>query len=45
MSKWEMVRLGDVGVIITGNTPRKSDLKNYETNDIPFYKPGDFADV
>lgn len=44
MSKWEMVRLGDVGVIITGNTPRKSDLKNYETNDIPFYKPGDFIE-
>ncbi len=39
-----MVRLGDVGVIITGNTPRKSDLKNYETNDIPFYKPGDFIE-
>jgi len=44
VSKWEMVRLGDVGVIITGNTPRKSDLKNYETNDIPFYKPGDFIE-
>lgn len=36
-----MVRLGDVGLIITGNTPKTSDNKNYDSNDICFIKPSD----
>ena len=36
MSKWEKVKLGEIGVIITGNTPKTSDKENYFTNDIPF---------
>lgn len=39
-----MVRLGDVGVIITGNTPKTTDNKNYDSNDICFVKPSDFDD-
>lgn len=38
-----LVRLGDVGRIITGNTPKTSDSKNYDSNDIPFVKPSDFS--
>ncbi|MCL2235852.1 MAG: restriction endonuclease subunit S [Defluviitaleaceae bacterium] len=41
MGKWEMVRLGDVGNILTGNTPKTDDPKNYDSSDIPFYKPSD----
>jgi len=44
MSKWEMVRLGDVGTVITGNTPKTSDEKNYSSNDLDFFKPGDMAE-
>ena len=39
-----MARLGDVGKIITGNTPKTSDEKNYESNDICFVKPSDISD-
>ena len=39
-----MARLGDVGKIITGNTPNTSDEKNYESNDICFIKPSDISD-
>ena len=39
-----MVKLKDIGVIITGNTPKTSDPKNYETTDIPFIKPSDISD-
>ena len=39
-----MVRLGDVGKVITGNTPKTSDLQNYTSNDICFVKPSDIAD-
>ena len=39
-----MARLGDVGNVITGNTPKTSDLKNYVSNDICFVKPSDIAD-
>lgn len=39
-----MAKLGDVGVIITGNTPKTSDNKNYDSNDICFIKPSDIDD-
>lgn len=39
-----MVRLGDVGRIVTGNTPSTSNKLFYESNDIPFYKPIDFTE-
>ena len=42
MGKWPLVRLGDVGKIVTGSTPRTSDRSNYSSRDICFYKPGDF---
>ena len=44
MSKWKMVKLGEVGVIITGNTPKTSDKENYLTNNISFYKPSDIVE-
>lgn len=44
MGKWEMVRLGDVGTIITGNTPPKKEAIFYDSNDIPFFKPNDFSE-
>lgn len=39
-----MVRLGNVGIVITGNTPKTSDMQNYASNDICFVKPSDIAD-
>lgn len=42
MSKRKTVLLSDIGEIITGNTPKTSNLGNYETDDIPFLKPSDF---
>jgi type I restriction enzyme S subunit len=44
VSKWEMVKLSDVGDIITGNTPRTSDEKNYSSNDLSFFKPSDMGE-
>jgi len=44
MGKWEMVRLGDVGKIITGNTPKTSDTQNYSSNDLSFFKPSDISE-
>ena len=41
MGNWAMVRLGDVGTLVTGNTPKTSDEKNYSSNDLNFFKPGD----
>ena len=41
----EMVRLGDVGMIITGNTPKTSDKENYSSKDIPFIKPSDISET
>ena len=38
-----MARLGDVGKIITGNTPKTSDPENYASDDICFVKPSDIA--
>lgn len=37
-------KLSDIGKIITGNTPKTSDSKNYDSNDIPFVKPSDIFD-
>ena len=42
--EWETVRLGDVGEIITGKTPKTSEPENYSSQDICFYKPSDFSD-
>ena len=39
-----MARLGDVGKVVTGNTPKTSDSQNYASNDICFVKPSDIAD-
>ena len=39
-----MARLGDVGRVITGNTPKTSDAQNYTSNDIYFVKPSDILD-
>ena len=39
-----MARLGDVGAIITGNTPKTSDNRNYSSDDICFIKPSDIDD-
>ena len=38
-----MAKLGELGKIITGNTPKTSDAQNYESNDICFVKPSDFT--
>ena len=35
------VKLGDIGAILTGNTPKTSDGKNYISKDINFIKPSD----
>lgn len=37
---WEWVRLEDIGDIVTGSTPSKSDISNYGC-EYPFYKPND----
>ena len=39
------VKLGDLGKIITGNTPSKKTLEVYDSNDIPFIKPDDFKTI
>lgn len=44
MSKWKKIKLGDLGEIITGNTPKTGDIRNYESNDISFIKPSDFKE-
>ena len=36
------VKLGDLGKIITGNTPSKKLSEFYNSNDTPFIKPDDF---
>ena len=38
-----MVRLGELGKIITGNTPATSNPQNYSSNDICFVKPSDIS--
>lgn len=37
---WKIVRLDDVAIIATGNTPPTNN-KAYFNGDIPFYKPSD----
>ncbi len=37
---WQWVRLEEIGDIVTGSTPSKSDTSNYGY-DYPFYKPND----
>ena len=37
---WCLCRLGDIGKIVTGNTPTK-DIAEYYGGNIPFYKPAD----
>lgn len=37
-------KLKDIGTIITGNTPKTSDNRNYDSNDIYFVKPSDIDD-
>ena len=39
------LKLGDLGKIITGNTPSKKILEFYDSNDIPFIKPDDFKTI
>lgn len=41
---WEWVRLGDIGRIVTGNTPSKHTLLFYGGN-IPFIKPADIQNT
>ena len=40
-----MARLGDIGKIITGNTPKTSEIENYSSNDICFVKPSDILEI
>ena len=40
--KYEMVKLSDVGKIITGNTPSKKNSEYYDDGNIPFIKPNNF---
>lgn len=39
-----MAKLGELGAIITGNTPKTSEPENYSSNDICFVKPSDISD-
>ena len=36
-----IMRLSDLGRIVTGNTPKTSDVRNYNSKDICFVKPSD----
>ena len=38
------VKLNETGKIITGNTPKTSEIENYSSNDIPFIKPSDILE-
>lgn len=39
---WKLVRLDDVAIIVTGNTPPTNN-KAYFNGDVPFYKPADLV--
>ena len=39
---WEVKKLGEVGKVITGSTPKTSENRNYNSNDYCFVKPSDF---
>ena len=38
------IKLGEIGKIITGNTPKTSEAENYNSNDICFIKPSDILE-
>ena len=38
------MKLSELGTIITGNTPSKSNKEFYNSNDICFFKPSDFSE-
>lgn len=38
---WKWVKLGEVGKIITGNTPSKNNEEYYDKCEFPFFKPTD----
>ena len=40
----EKKRLSDIGRIFTGNTPTMKNPEYYDSDDIPFVKPGDIAE-
>lgn len=40
---WDIKKLGDIGKIITGNTPSTRDERNYDSDDVCFFKPSDIA--
>ena len=40
---WEVKKLGEVGKVITGNTPSTKDEENYSSNDYCFVKPSDIG--
>ena len=40
----EIKQLNEIGQIITGNTPKTSDERNYNSNDICFVKPSDMEE-
>ena len=40
---WEYKKLGEIGQIITGNTPSTRDIKNYSSEDRCFVKPSDLG--
>jgi type I restriction enzyme S subunit len=40
---WEWCRLKDIGNIITGNTPSKSNSNYYSNGQYPFFKPTDLG--
>ena len=40
---WPVKRLGEIGKVITGNTPTTRDAENYSSNDYCFVKPGDIG--
>ena len=40
---WDVKKLKRVGHILTGNTPPKSDLDNYEEDGLPWVKPDDLG--
>lgn len=45
MSKWNSVKLGEIGKIVTGNTPSTNNIEYYSNNDIAFYKPNDLSET
>ena len=40
---WEVKKLGDIGKVITGNTPSTKDEENYSSKDYCFVKPSDIG--